>query len=104
MKKFRLLPLLALVIAIGASAFTQAPDKRANPMLTVWQYEPQNANGPSDPLNYVKLELAEEEFNCEGEEIVCQIQAEENAGKPVIAPGDDPSLDTDDYHTTFRNE
>ena len=103
LKNFKIgLPILALALAVAASAFTGTPHREATSPL--WQYEPVNANGPSDPLNYVKLEDAQEVFVCEGNDIVCQIEANESMGKPSIPPGDDPSVQVAKYHTSFRED
>jgi hypothetical protein len=94
---------LAVIIAVCTLAFTDHQQVKS-PTSVVWQYEPVNSNGPSDPLNYVKLS-ATQPFDCEGSDVVCQILAEEdlNTHKPIIQSGDDPSVQRTEYQTTFRD-
>ena len=103
MKNLKSLSVVALIIAVAASAFT-IPARPGKALSVVWQYEPVNGNGPSDPANYVKLSETES-FTCIGDELVCQISADENmqTHKPLIQSGDNPAVDVAEYNTSFRN-
>jgi hypothetical protein len=85
MKKFRFLPIIALLLAVGFSAFTFQNNKiKAQDPL--WFYDEGSTAGHNTPGNYEPLIGQDEDALCPGVSSVrCVIEAPDSSGYPQLS-------------------
>lgn len=100
MKKY-VLGLIAIVFALGTSAFTATrTNNKVSKTAQVWEYRPGPGQTTADAAAYVKVGVVDPEFECGGEGILCKITADEdpmNNTIPLLSHGDPGDVNNSDY-------